>query len=454
MLAIDFDDTIAAIASAPGVAARGIVRLSGPRAMKCALARFRTTTDPVGSKCGPFLQTGQIVLAGFASPLPVDAYVWPNVRSFTRQPSAELHTIGSPPLLAALLETVFAAGARQARPGEFTMRAFLAGRLDLAQAEAVLAAIDADNDASLQAALEQLAGGLSRPIDVLRGQLLDLLAHLEAGLDFADEDIELITQHELRTSLEAARDSATQVLAKLRRRDALDRNYRIALIGAPNAGKSSLFNALASQGRAIVSPTPGSTRDVLTAPVELNGLEAVLLDTAGIDASWVDELGRDSQAHSHAARVRADVRLLCLDGARNLSPWEQQEVARTDPRRVVAITKCDLERTISAVAGIRVSSRTGEGVDRVKTALRAALTTAQDVTPGELAADTSQRCGESLLRARLCLEEAVQLAAGRAEHELIAAELRIALDELGQIVGAVYTDDVLDRVFSRFCIGK
>jgi len=216
------------------------------------------------------------------SPLPCDAYVWRDGQSYTGQPIVEVHTIGSPPLLQIVLRALCATGARLAGPGEFTLRAFLAGRIDLTQAEAVLAVIDAHDPQDLNVALGQLAGGLARPLHRLREALLDLLAHVEAGFDFADEELPFIEREELDRQLGAANDEVAAIVRQLALRGEPIDMARAVLVGRPNAGKSSLFNALAGDHAALVSEHPGTTRDYLVAELDLDGLKCRLIDTAGL----------------------------------------------------------------------------------------------------------------------------------------------------------------------------
>jgi tRNA modification GTPase len=382
--------------------------------------------------------------------LPCRLYYWPTQRSYTGQPSAELHTIGSPPLLESLLDTVRAAGARLARPGEFTLRAFLAGRIDLTQAEAVLGVIDARSDAELASALEQLAGGIAEPLRALRSELLDLLADLEAGLDFVDEDIAFITPEALIDRLTTARKSVGELAAQLRERDASSELPRVVLVGPPNAGKSSLFNALIGSGQAIVADMPGTTRDYLLATIELDGVRCELCDTAGVELSDGDDVATSAQAQRGHAQRRADVELLCRDAAdAQSSPLDS--ASESDRPRLTVWTKTDLTGTPPA-HGLSTSVVTGAGLDNLRIAIRAAVQRLDRHEGGPRA--TAARCRGTLDGAVAALDRARQLAVASQGDELVAAEIRAALQSLGEVAGAVYTNDLLDRVFSRFCIGK
>jgi tRNA modification GTPase len=455
----DLHDTIVAIASAPGGAARGIVRLSGPNALECLSGCFLAddsstlTAEPSPRRIvGAVRVTGQ----GATPPLvvPGAVLVWPGARSYTRQPSAEFHTIGSAPLLSAIVDELCRCGARPAEPGEFTLRAFLAGRLDLTQAEAVLGVVEARTRDDLDGALDQLAGGLSRPLHALREQLLLILAELEAGLDFADEPIEFIGRHELRRRLSGGESTVAAALAQFSERDRSTDAPRVVLAGDPNVGKSSLFNAIVEQfgdataGRSLVSPTPGATRDYVSARLDLDGVTCELIDVAG-DIDSADFLGRAAQRAAAGQRRGAELRLRCFavgDALPNV------EGGASD---LLVATKCDLapRAAVGSAAhdAVQCSSATGAGIDQLVRAIR-----------GRLAEHSGDAAGVAATAARSAgaLREAARaLAAARAlinagSDELLAAEVRSALHAVGEVTGAVCADDVLDRVFSQFCIGK
>lgn len=451
------DDTIAAVCSAAGGAARGIVRLSGPNVVACLQQCFTAEdgNDPRRHRRASVIP-GSLDAVPPIGEVPVDLYLWPTARSYTGQSAAELHTLGSPPILDAIVRTVCAAGARPAEPGEFTMRAFLAGRLDLTQAEAVLGVIDATAHEQLSVALEQLAGGLSTPLARIRGRLLDLLAHLEAGLDFVEEDIAFITAAELDDQLRGAEQQISAIASQMSGRSLTIDEPRVALLGAPNVGKSSLLNALAERSAAIVSPVAGTTRDYLTCRVECDGLPCQLTDTAGIEFGMAaGTVASQAQAMTAQQASQAQLQLLCLDASRRLTAAERSALM-SDPEiaRLVVMTKCDLPHAINFDGDtIATSSATGAGLDRLAKEVRRRLeaSLAGD-TP--FVAGTALRCRESLRLASASLAQARSLTAGESGEELVAAELRVALDEIGKVAGVIYTDDLLDRIFSRFCIGK
>lgn len=455
------DDTIAAIASPPGGAARGIVRLSGPNVWACLVDCFAAEPAVDFTKLTTASAlSGRMRVEGWASDLPCHVLLWPDERSYTGQPVAEIHTIGSPPVLEAALRMVCRAGARLAEPGEFTLRAFLSGRIDLTQAEAVLGVIDAAGPEELDTALTQLAGGLARPLHRLREQLVELLAHLEAGLDFPEEDLPFITREELDRSLAEAADAVERVAAQLTARNTSSPVLHAVLLGRPNAGKSSLFNALAG-GIALVSSQPGTTRDYLVAEVDLAGLKCQLVDTAGIEPT-AEEVGIATQSMTASQARNAWLRLVCVDATRPLDDWDRQQLAQNSDRQVIVLTKIDAEAVSTDAASaslllrakegsmlVRTSAATGAGLDDLRRALRSAAEAGTAASLGAVAG-TAARCRESLRLAAQCLAQARE-AMG---EELAALEIRTALDELGAVVGAVYTDDLLHRVFSRFCVGK
>jgi len=455
------DDTIAAIASPPGGAARGIVRISGPQALDCLGSLFRPDDGrPLASPRFAQAVAGSLHLPGLHAPLPCEAYVWPEGRSYTGQAVVEIHTLGSPPLLQIVLRSVCIAGARLAGPGEFTLRAFLAGRIDLTQAEAVLGVIDAGDTHELDVALAQLAGGLARPLGRLRDALVDLLAHVEAGFDFADEELAFITADDLDRQLAAACRALAAIRQQVASRGESTDAVRAVLVGRPNTGKSSLFNCLAGNSVALVSEHPGTTRDYLIAELDLDGVKCRLVDTAGTGDGGVQPTGETGDiqeaAESAAAGQRraAHVEVLCLDATRTLDPWERSQLAGAAAgQRIVVLTKCDTRRqTDCSHAALETSSLTQQGMAALRGELRR-LALAAGKNRGDVVAGTAVRCAESLRLAADCLAHARQVAAARQE-ELAAAEMRTALEELDKVVGAVYTEDVLDRIFSRFCIGK
>lgn len=442
----DTDDTIAAIASPPGPAPRGIVRLAGPEAVPIAMAAF--TPEPVPTR-RPSRRCGTLQVDGLRPALPASLLIWPNARSYTGQPSVEIHMVGSPPLLQLVLAHLLSRGARLANPGEFTLRAFLSGRIDLTRAETVLGVIDATRASQVEAALKQLAGGLAGPITLLRDRLLDVVAHLEAGLDFVDEDdVDPIARASLAAELHAAAHEVADLAARLDARDRPEGRPRVVLAGPPNAGKSRLFNALVGTDHALVSPVAGTTRDYLVAPCDCEGLFVDLIDTAGAETAR-DDLDASAQRHRAEQIEVADLVLSCRAADDNDGIVAPTPSSPDGPIRLDIATRCDLA---PAPAGrLATSAVTGTGLDALRQAIADALERPAD---GEAVASTSARCRGSLADAARSLADAAHALESGAGEELVAIDLRQALDDLGHVVGAVVTDDILDRIFSRFCIGK
>jgi tRNA modification GTPase len=455
---LTLSDTIAALATPPGPGGRAVVRLSGEDVRRIG-QRVLELDDPAiwDAAALPQRVRGRARLSGLSVPLPVDVWYWPNLRSYTGQPSVELHCISSPPLVNALLEELFALGARPARAGEFTLRAFLAFRIDLMQAEAVLGVIDAADQTQLSAALAQLAGGISNRIAALQESLLIDLADLEAGLDFVDEDIEFINRDEMAARLTAAQAAVGELLEQAERRIQTRTHARVVLAGLPNAGKSTLFNAMIGRDAAIVSPVRGTTRDWLRAEVTWDGIEIEFLDTAGREEA-IDEIAASAQ--SAADRQIAESSLIVWCSAANLSPDEVADDARlrVECERTAAgvlhvRTKSEVSHAATSNGAISVSAHSGAGLVELKAAVLQILD-ARGQHVGELLGSTAARCRDSLRSVQEALRNAAILLNDDAGDELIAVELRSALEQTGLIAGQVTTDDLLDRVFSRFCIGK
>lgn len=453
---LSVEDTICAIATAAGSSVRGIVRLSGPHTHSVLNRCF----SPLRDVSSPTLIQGQFQFdtsgGARSGSLPVDLFLWPDERSYTRQQTAELHTFGSPPLLNAIVRALCAHGARPAEPGEFTLRAFLAGRIDLTQAEAVIGVIGASGKRMFEVALRQLAGGFSKPLFELREQLLAVLAHLEAGLDFVEEDISFISSKELCETLEEAKQSVEQLLTQLRNRNVAREYPRVVLKGLPNVGKSSLFNAIVGSSASLVANMPGTTRDYVAAMAEICGTKCELIDTAGIETCLTQEpLTVAAQQQSNLQMSQADLTILCFDSTRPLLPEEHLwllEAERDGTPPIVVLTKCDQPSDSQiCFSAIRTSSRNGSGIDELCREIRRRLS--ESITEQAIVG-TAERCQDSLAMTIESLQRALDLASRRLQEELVAAELRIALSELGKVVGVVYTDDILDRIFSRFCIGK
>ena len=436
--------------------------MSGPDAVAIADRSFSKNlgTLTTAGRVDGDLNIGQTMIPG-------TMLVWPTDRSFTRQPSIEFHTFGSPPLLNLVLQTFCDAGVRLAQPGEFTMRAFLSGRIDLTQAEAVLAVIDAGSRDQLDLALGQLAGGLGAKLKQIRRELMDVLAELEAGLDFVDEDIEFISSEDLTKKLGIARTSLQQLLCQIESRDRPDDKFRVALFGLPNAGKSSLLNAVVGEDVAIVTATQGTTTDRVTKTFSMGAVEIELVDTAGFeDATAAGTISAASQAHRADELRRCDLAVMCIAAPRlvaeGISEWHAEQLAETGTGWIIMATQLDrlgpntiekIQQLDSAWPIALTSSHTGDGVNDFRDRLAVAAIEHQHAESG-VVGSTIVRTGDCLRESLAAVESAQDAARDGIGEEIVASEIRAAMDHLGQFVGAVYTDDILDVVFSRFCIGK
>ena len=344
-----------------------------------------------------------------------------------------------------LVAHAMARGARLAEPGEFTLRAFLSGRIDLAQSEAVLAVIEATTSDHLEAALRQLAGGLSSPIRDLRDRLLDRLVEVEADLDFVDEaDVTPVRRDVLINALDDALARLESLASDHRSRDVNATRPRVVLVGQPNAGKSRLFNALLGKDRAIVSPSAGTTRDHLVAACDCEGLVVDLVDTAG-EESAESPIAFAAQSQRADQLSRADLIVHCR-------PVDSDDPIPNDPRIVRVETKSDLNPGSGSPSHLRTSAMTGMGLATLRSAIATRVRSRR--TGSEASGAVGAQCRESLDRAADSLRIARELVLRPGGDELIAVELRQAVDDLGKIVGAVVTEDILDRIFRRFCIGK
>lgn len=455
---LELDEPIAAIASAPGSAARGIIRVSGS-VLKTALERYYIPDDPSewNSTRRPGLHHGRFRIADDLT-IELEIGLWPTRRSYTGQPMAEIHTFGSQPLLERILDLLRDAGIRLAAPGEFTLRAFLNGRIDLVRAEAVLGVIDASAELELQTALEQLGGGLSGKLFGLRHDLLELLSDLEAGLDFVEEDIEFVAPEELVSRLERGRELLSNLKSQSLTRLRSDHELRVVLAGLPNAGKSTLLNALAEREAAIVSSIPGTTRDYLTLSCTFDNMSVQISDTAGWEEA--DDPAMRTAQNFRGSQIRqADLVLWCT-----ASDLEESKQAENERRMIECLeasrqfcrlmTKSDLSLSNTIpLETLGLSAHSGAGLADLKRLIVAQLSESQ-AGQRQMIGATSARCAESLDETIRSLEHALEASRARAGEELIAMDLRQALDGLGKILGVVHTDDILDRIFSKFCIGK
>jgi len=455
-----WDDTIAAIATPLGEGGLAVVRLSGKNALTLADACFQ----PVGSgalnpSAAPShtIHYGKIVDAGRVVDEVLVA-ILRAPRTFTREDTVEISCHGGLLPAKLVLDTLLRQGARLAEPGEFTRRAFLNGRIDLAQAEAVADLIHARTELSLAAANEQLAGKLSRRIDQLRDDLMLTLAHIEAHLDFPDEDIAPDTRETLLQRLEKAVRFMDELLRTAGEGQILRRGIRAAILGRPNAGKSSLLNQLLGRDRAIVSHIAGTTRDTIEETANIRGIPVVFIDTAGLREAG-DEIEVEGIRRSRQTLVAAELILHVFDASHELTPADAEYLAEFGgKKRILIRNKTDLPGRLvlppqPGAAVVDLCCLSGQGIEALKDAIQ------QIVWSGQIPAEMTQvtinsRHQDALQRARSLTRLAADALHGSATLELVAFDLRQAASAVGEIVGKTTTEDLLDSIFSTFCIGK
>jgi tRNA modification GTPase len=455
----DTESTICAIATGTEGAIRGAIRLTGPNAVHVAqqVCNFKVPTKWESRIAIRFPEQVTIPQLGLVD---VFVYLWPDHRSYTGQPTVEFHCLGNVIVLQSLQAKLIAAGSIMAQPGEFTLRAFLAGRLDLTQCEAVLGVIHAANDKSLNVALSQLAGGISTPLSHLRTSLVHLLADIEAGLDFVDEDIEFISRDQILSRLSDAELAIANLLSQMESRASQTFQLQVAIVGPPNAGKSTLLNMIGQRQVSIVSETPGTTRDYVRLRLELGGVQVDIVDTAGIEESDLESPRGIAQQFTREQIANADLILYCLSVDDDASvEWQPPhgENENTPPVWLLR-TKCDLpakDRTLHGVYAntLLLSQNRHESVEPLLIALQH-WANAKHESVNQVVPITAARCQSSLQRAIESIAMAHEAIAHSRGDEVVASEIRIALEEIGMVAGTVYTDDILDALFSRFCIGK
>ena len=510
------DDTICAIATPVGEGGVGIVRISGAHAVDIAahvvrprnqqplqqleshrlyLSDVLYPADSVGPpSLSPRWERARVRGKDEAQVPAIDealVVIMRKPRSYTGEDVVEIQTHGGAWILQATCHGLIRHGARLAQPGEFTKRAFLNGRLDLAQAEAVLDTIQATTSRSLQAAQSLLRGSLSKEIEALRERLIRVLAHVEAGMDFAEEDITFIQAAEVQQALTDTQRAVEQLIASYEEGRIIREGIKVAIIGRPNVGKSSLLNALLKLDRAIVSDQPGTTRDVIDESMNVRGIPLRLLDTAGLRQTQ-DSIEGEGIRRTEDAIAEADVLLLVLDGADGITDEDHAVYDTYGSRKhLLVMNKMDLpesrafnarslplppgegqgegsaslspQRERARVRGkkgegkgpefVKVSAKTGEGLDQLTAVIQSVcLKKGLEATPSVLV--TRLRHKASLDQAHSFLQEAMRSLERKESGECVALDIRAALDALGEITGAVSTEDILDRIFQDFCIGK
>lgn len=445
-------DTIAALATPPGRGGIGIVRISGPQVPTIAPALLGAAPEPRVAEWHRFRdEAGEVLDEGLA-------LFFPAPRSFTGEDVLELHGHGGPVILDLLLARVLALGARPARPGEFTERAFLNDKLDLAQAEAVADLIEAGTRAAARAAARSLSGAFSGAVQHLAEGVTALRVYVEAAIDFPDEEVDFLGDGAVQARLSALREQLDAVAAGAHQGQLLRDGMTVVIAGRPNAGKSSLLNRLSGEDTAIVTEVPGTTRDVLRARIQIAGMPIHIVDTAGLRAS-ADPVEQEGVRRAWREIETADRILLVVDDREGITAEDEATLRRLPTAVPVTVVHNKIDLTgrppgpAEAAYGalVALSARTGVGVDD----LQAHLAEAVGFHPQDQAPYLARRRHlDALARARTHLEAAqVQLVDFRA-GELVAEELRLAQVHLGEITGAVTSDDLLGRIFATFCIGK
>ena len=454
------EDTIAAVATPPGEGGVAIVRISGPDAERIVGAIFCRTNGEQARLKSHRLYHG--VIRDPQADVVLDEVlvtIMRRPRSYTSETVAEVHCHGGAFLAREILRLILSQGARHAEPGEFTKRAFLNGRIDLTQAEAVLDLIRARTQNGLSLAARQAEGGVSKWVDGMRSALLDCLVQVEAAIDFPEEDIELLQQGELMEKITRFRDEIHLIIGSYEWGRLHREGARVCICGRPNVGKSSLLNALVGAERAIVTPVPGTTRDVVEDSINLCGVPVVLWDTAGLRETE-DEIERIGVDLSRRHIDKADLILLVLDATHDLSADEEHFLRQQTIKKViVALNKSDLApklrretlESFSTDGVCATSARLGWGIEELKASLRSALVTVNAEPPVVI---TNVRHKSAMIRGERALDNALESLRQNRAAEFVAADLNEAKAALEEIVGVVANDDILERIFSDFCIGK
>ena len=458
-------DIIAAISTGQAATAIGIVRVSGEGCFALCDRLFRPLSGKTFSRTPPRQMIyGDVLDAGGELLDRGLAVRFPGPGCYTGEDCAEFHCHGSPVVLRELLGALFALGARQALPGEFTKRAFLNGQMDLTQAEAVIDLIDAETAAAAKNAIAQLDGALRRPLEAVQDALLDITSRFYAVVDYPDEDIEDIRPEQIREALEASIASLDGLLATARRGRVLKSGVRTAIVGRPNAGKSSLLNALAGFERAIVTNIPGTTRDTVEESVLCGGVLLRLIDTAGIRETE-DPVERLGVERSRSALTSADLVLAVVDGAADPT-GEDAEVLRlaAESEKWIAVySKKDLRAAPPPMTGcggwknppaavVSLSSLTGEGLDTLEAAVGTLFPAGDPHQAGSLLTDARQE--DAVRRAREALARAQEAFLSGMTPDAVLTDAEEALSALGELTGRTAREDIVSRIFSRFCVGK
>lgn len=455
------EDTIAAVATPAGEGGIAIVRISGPDAKRIAKEIFCRSGGRNGALRSHTLHYGAIREPKSGAVLDeVLLALMRKPRSYTGEDVVEVHCHGGPFVVRQILELILCCGVRHAEPGEFTKRAFLNGRMDLAQAEAVLDLIRARTDKGAQIALAQVRGELSKWVAELREEMVDILVQVEAAIDFPEEEIELLKRDELAARIEALRKKISGLVDSYDWGRLFRDGARVCIAGKPNVGKSSLFNALVGAERVIVTPVPGTTRDVIEEGINLGGLPVVLWDTAGI-RDTIDQVEKIGVDFSRRRLAEADASLVVLDGSSVLTAEDHFILeAIKEKRALIVLNKADLPQRLDIALAkeaasekqvITISAKEGTGLDKLNRALRELLLGVESEPPIVV---TNLRHKSALERAEESLREAAVTLRTGLPPEIVAVALQEASEGLEEIIGKVSSSDILERIFVNFCIGK
>jgi tRNA modification GTPase len=444
---LHLEDTIVAISTAPGRSGIGVVRLSGSRSREIAEAILRFPSTQTWKAWSASLATlidesgeaiDQVVVTYFEAP-----------RSYTAEDVIEIACHGSPVVLRYCIERAVLTGARPAEPGEFTLRGYVNGRIDLPQAEAVRDLIDATTVYQARIASQQIEGAVSRRIAPLKEQLLELISLLEAGIDFAEDDIDVAPDAEILRRIAPVREGLARLIRSFAYGKLVHEGFTLAIVGRPNVGKSSLFNRLLEQDRAIVTEIPGTTRDTISETASLNGIPVRFIDTAGI-RQGEDRVERLGIERSYQAIADADLTLVVLDASEALHTEDRLLIDRA-VRRLIVANKIDIGAQSMPEDAFPVSALSGEGIDALRSGIVAAVAPEVEQEAGFI---TSVRHEVLLRESTEALGNAVTAVSAKIPHEMILLDLYSALRPIDAITGATTADDILNRIFSTFCIGK
>jgi tRNA modification GTPase len=468
---VNLDDTIVAVATPQGRGGIGVVRVAGPRARQITspMLRLKHDLEPGLAVFGELIEPGgddaelrSVGQPRAAVPTRIDEVVvtyFAKPHSYTTDDIVEVAAHGSPVVLRHIVELCVAAGARLAEPGEFTMRAFLNGRIDLTQAEAVRDLIDSQTLYQAKVAAQQLEGALSKRLQPVKQKLVELIAVLEAGIDFAEDDVSILPDYVILERIAAVRQPLEALAATFAYGNIVHQGLTLAIIGRPNVGKSSLFNRLVERERAIVTATPGTTRDLISETVALGGIPLQLVDTAGIRQA-LDEAESIGIRKSIEALADADLVLVVFDASQNVATEDNELLRQVQGRPAIVVgNKCDLESssqwsvTSGQFASVQVSALTGQGIGALRTEILRHIggETGAQAESGFL---TNVRHQGLVQESLVTLEAASNAVTGRIPHEMLLLDLYNALRPLDAITGATTTDDILNLIFSKFCIGK